>query len=32
MNQALVIGAGAFFGFELCKALLDAGYPVIAAD
>lgn len=32
MNQALVIGAGAFFGFELCKALLDAGYPVTAAD
>ncbi|GER70884.1 UDP-glucose 4-epimerase [Weizmannia acidilactici] len=32
MDQVLVLGALQFAGFELCKALLDAGYPVMAAD
>ncbi|WP_018665220.1 hypothetical protein [Heyndrickxia acidiproducens] len=32
MNQALVIGAHQFAGFELCKALLNQGCSVVAVD
>jgi nucleoside-diphosphate-sugar epimerase len=32
MNQAVVMAAGQFLGFEICKALLEEGYEVVGLD